>query len=91
MGQDPSRFWGLSLREIDTVIRACAERSRQDHNDRAWLAHTVAALSRVKRLPKLKTLMIAKRGARPRPQTADEQKAIARQWVAATSKPSKAR
>lgn len=90
LGLDPSPFWGLTLRQITLMMEAAAERNRRAHNDRAWLAWTGAALSRAKRLPKLKTLMVAKRGAKPRPQTAEEQMAIARQWAAATSQTTKA-
>lgn len=38
-------FWTLTLREIDTIMRGAAAARRNAHNDRAWLAHTIAFLS----------------------------------------------
>ncbi|MDQ0349735.1 hypothetical protein J2S76_004186 [Ancylobacter vacuolatus] len=67
------------------MMEAAGERDRRAYNDRAGLTWIGAALARGKRLPKLKTLQIARRGAAPRPQTAEEQMAILRQWAAATT------
>jgi hypothetical protein len=38
-------FWRLTLREIDAIVRGALAARRNAHNDRAWLAHTVAYLS----------------------------------------------
>lgn len=55
--------------------RTRAADSAQD--GRAWLAHTIAVLARVKKLPKLKALLGA-RGRKARPQTWQEQLNIVR-------------
>lgn len=73
------------------MMEGAAERERRAYNDRAGLAWTGAALARAKRLPKLKTLLIPGRRAAPRPQTAQEQMAIFRQWAAATAGPARKR
>jgi hypothetical protein len=38
-------FWKLTLREIDAIARGSLAARRNAHNDRAWLAWTVAYLS----------------------------------------------
>jgi hypothetical protein len=84
-GQSPSHFWDLTLREISAILDGAAEQERRAHNDRAWLAWNIAALSRVHRLPKLSTLTVSRQKSKPRPrprQTVEEQMAIARQWTA---------
>lgn len=91
LGLDPSLFWGLTLREITLMMEGAAERERRAYNDRAGLAWTGAALARAKRLPKLKTLLIPGRRVAPRPQTAQEQLAIFRQWAAVTASPARKR
>lgn len=38
-------FWKLTLREIDAITKGAIAARRNAHNDRAWLAWTVAYLS----------------------------------------------
>jgi hypothetical protein len=47
----------------------------------AWLAWHIAALSRIKKLPKLERMLVSTRGPRPR-QTWQEQMAIMGMWAA---------
>ena len=43
-------------------ILARAKALEREHNERAWLAWHIAALTRAKKLPKLETLMHRRRG-----------------------------
>jgi hypothetical protein len=45
------------------------------------MAWHMAALSRAKRLPRLKSLLAGEQSAKPRQQSTDEMIAIARQWT----------
>jgi predicted transposase YbfD/YdcC len=45
LGQSPQLFWTLTLREIETIIAGALAARRSAHNERAWLAHTIAYLS----------------------------------------------
>lgn len=56
-GQDPSLFWRLTLREVRVVIDGAVARMKRDRDERAILAWHIAALSRQKKLPKLKDLI----------------------------------
>jgi hypothetical protein len=51
------------------------------HNRTAWLAWHVAALSRAKKLPTLKSMMVSKKQPQRR-QTWQEQMAVMDQWAA---------
>jgi hypothetical protein len=55
-------------------------RITREHNDRAWLAWHVAALTRAKKLPDLVKLQINQRHRRPR-QSWQEQFAIMGRWI----------
>lgn len=84
LGQSPSHFWGLTLREISAIVDGAAERERRAQNDRAWLAWHIAALPKLKRLPKLEKLMVRRRAVpRRRRQSMEEQIEIAQRWHAA--------
>lgn len=84
-GLDPAQFWRSTFREVAACIEERGEADRLEHNDRAWMAWHIAALSRMKKLPKLAELLIKPRKAQPvRPQTWQEQQAIWMQWVVAT-------
>jgi hypothetical protein len=85
-GQDPSHFWRLTLREIGVILDGAAGRLRREHNDRAWLAWHVEALSRQKKLPKLKDLTFDAPRKPKRRQTVEEQIAIAHRWTAALTR-----
>lgn len=65
---------------IVAAKRAAAER---EHNDRAWLAWTTAALRRAKRMPPLADLLVkSKREAKRGAMTADAMLTMARMWSA---------
>ncbi len=64
MGLDPALFWTLTPRIMVHVATAARRRLESEHNGRAWLAHTIEALSRQKRLQRLDTLLIKRRPAR---------------------------
>ena len=57
------------------------EMARRDHEHRAWLAHTIAALDRVKKLPPLSDLAPPRTAKRKKPRSAEEQDAALRAWV----------
>lgn len=61
-------------------------RLENEHNGRAWLAHTIEALHRQKRLQRLETLTVKRRPARA--QTWQEQRSIFRMIAARYGKPS---
>lgn len=87
-GLDPAQFWRATFREVAACIEERGEADRLAHNDRAWAAWHIAALSRMKKLPKLAELLMKPRKAQPvRRQTAEEQMAVMRQWMAATTPP----
>ena len=60
--------------------RAAAD---NDHRDRAWLAHTIAALGRVKKFPALDDVIgRKKREPKRRVMSADQLLTMARMWSA---------
>jgi hypothetical protein len=58
------------------IAMAARHRLDNEHNGRAWLAHTIASLHRHKRLQRLDTLVIKRR--RKRDQTWQEQMTVCR-------------
>lgn len=84
MGFDEALFWASTPRQIVTHFTAAARRRQREHNDRAWHAWTVAALGRVKKMPKLDTLLAKPQTPRRR-QTWEEQLAIMQAWSARTN------
>lgn len=66
------------------IIGGAQDRLLREHNERAWLAWHVAALSRAKKMPKLKTMM--SKAASRRTQTWQEQMAVMDAWVAHTER-----
>lgn len=80
-GQEPSLFWRLTLREISVILDGAASRLKREHNDRAWLAWHVAALGRLKKLPKLKDMMHGEK-PRGRKMTPEQLEAATRSWLA---------
>ena len=51
-GFAPGDFWRITLREVFARLSGAAKRIEREHQDRAWLAHTTAALVRTDKLPK---------------------------------------
>ena len=80
---DPSHYWCLTYREIDAILEGNAARLRNEHNQRAWLAWHGGMLGRVKKMPRLDTLLIRDR---PKAQSIEQMRATARAWVAAFKK-----
>ncbi|MBP2465901.1 hypothetical protein CN204_17665 [Sinorhizobium meliloti] len=80
-GQDPARFWRLTVREITVILEGCANRLKRQHNERAWLAWHIEALARQTRLPKLKTLLHGAPAGKRR-MSPEEIEAVARTWLA---------
>lgn len=77
VGLDPGRFWHLTPKEVAREMAAVIKRLSREQNERAWLAWHIAALGRVKKLPKLKDLMTAKATPKPsKPQSPDVQLAM---------------
>lgn len=50
-------FWDMTPREVAQAMSAFAWRQRERQRELAWLAWHVAALMRVKRLPRLSELL----------------------------------
>jgi hypothetical protein len=80
-GEDGERFWRLTLREVENILKGLVQRQTRYHNEIAWAAWHTAALQRSKKLPKLKSLMLTGDVAPKRRQTVEEQIAIAVQWT----------
>lgn len=53
----------------------------REHNERAWMAHTIAALQRPKKMPPLRKLLVRERNRKP--QSWQDMQAIAKQWTMA--------
>jgi hypothetical protein len=64
---------------MDRVATGARRRLENEHNGRAWLAHTIEALHRQKRLQRLDTLMVKRRA---RAQTWQEQMTVCRMIAA---------
>lgn len=77
VGLDLDLFWRCSFRTVALAMDAKAAAHRDEHNGRAILAWNIAALSRMKRLPKPDTLFVRER--KPK-QSWQEQFALMQQW-----------
>lgn len=65
-------------------MEGATARMRREHNTAAWLAWHIEGLARSKRMPKLKSLLVGD-GKPKRPQTWQEQYAIAQMWQSVIS------
>lgn len=83
-GQDPALFWRITLREVSIVLKGAEAALRRRHDDAAWLAWHIEALSRTKKLPKLKEMLSAQPRKRRR-MTPEEMVSMAHLWTAATA------
>lgn len=64
---------------MSIILDGVSRKSSREHNQRAWIAWHIAALSRVRKFPKLETLLVKDRAAaRRRRQTPDQMLAIAK-------------
>lgn len=82
LGFDLETFWDQTPRTLSLAFEAGNENLRMAHNDRAWLAWHVAGLQRIKRMPSLSNLQVARK---PTQQTRlDEQLEGLKNWVQAT-------
>lgn len=75
LGLDPDDFWTKTPRYLSMIFEGKSRQLRREHNERAWLAHTIASLPRYKKLPDLKTLLARDTPAR-KAQSPDQQWAI---------------
>lgn len=62
------------------MFRSAAHRADREHNDRAWLAWHIAALTRTKKMPKLQKLQVR---VRRKPQTGEQMLQIAKMLTVA--------
>lgn len=69
-GFEAARFWKITPKEVEREMHGAGLRREREHNERAWLAWHIVALDRTKKLPKLETLLIS--GKQARPQTPEE-------------------
>jgi len=77
-GQNPDSFWSKTPREVHLILEACKAAEIRRHNQMVWAVWHIAALSRLKRLPKLKSLFYKE----PKPrQSWQTQMAIMGQWA----------
>lgn len=81
LGLDPDVFWRKTPREVSLIVEGRSRFLEREHNDRAWLAWHIAALSRIKRMPKLDRMML--RPTKEKPQTWEQQLQIVMQLNAA--------
>lgn len=80
-GQDPSQFWGLTLREIGIILDGAVagmERQRKMMLSQAW---HIEAFARTKKLPKLKELLGDDKKPTGRRMSPDQIEAITRSWL----------
>ena len=84
-GLPPGRFWRITPRLYLMEMRGAGARLDREHRERAWLAHTVAALGRVhgKSFPSLDDLV---RPKRTEPISADRLLDLATRWDAAVNR-----
>lgn len=85
MNLSPESFWDQTPRTFSICIRGAVSREEREHRDRAWAVWHSAALVRIKKLPKLDTLVgKAAKAARPtgKPKSPEELLAKAAQWEA---------
>lgn len=68
------------------ILDGATSRLKHEQNDRAWLAWHIEALARAKKMPKLAEMMHGAPKKPNRPQTVEEQIAIAHRWTAALTK-----
>ncbi|WP_051057052.1 hypothetical protein [Bradyrhizobium yuanmingense] len=76
-GLDPDAFWSKTPRQVSLIFAGKQAQFTREHNERAWLAYHTAALPRMKKFPKLRTLLARDR----KPQSPDQMLAIAKQWT----------
>lgn len=62
-------------------MKAKASQLAREHNERAWLAYTTAALTRAKRMPPLRDLLV--RDGDRKPRSWHDMKSVAMQWTVA--------
>jgi hypothetical protein len=63
-------------------LDGAAKRIRREHDLTAWLAWHVEALSRVKKMPKLRDMLTPEKPKPIPPQTPEQIEAILRGWMA---------
>lgn len=80
LGYTHETFWDQTPATIRLTIEAATERREAEHNDRAWLAWHIAALTRATRLPSLDKLKAKKQT----PVHWEKQLADLKAWVIAT-------
>lgn len=82
---DPAQFWRCTLREVALILEERAYADAERHNELMRAAWNTAALTRTKRMPDIKTLMMRVGPAKPRrQQSTEEQIAAATAWAAST-------
>ena len=81
-GQEPSLFWRLTYREIGVILGGVSLRLQREHNERAWAAWHIAAMSRAKKMPKLKELLQEDKKPTGRRMTPEQIEAVTRSWLA---------
>jgi hypothetical protein len=70
-GCDPARFWTITPAEAAREMKGRAAMQRREHEQFAWLAWHIEALSRMKKLPPLSDMTGARRSASHQPQDPD--------------------
>lgn len=69
----------MTFRQMLAVIEGVAARLAREHDERAWAAWHIAALTRTKKFPELKKMISGSAGAKPR-QDWKSQEAILSGW-----------
>jgi len=80
-GQEPSLFWRLTYREINIILDGAALKLMREHNSRAWATWHIAALSRAKKMPKLRELLQEDKRPTGKRMTPEQIEAVTRSWL----------
>lgn len=75
-------FWSLTLREIQQHFRAAARRQEREDLQHRWNVWHIAALQKGKKFPSFKEFVKPPAPKARRQQSAEEQIAVTRQWLA---------
>jgi hypothetical protein len=75
-GYPEPEFWNCTPLQANLAFKAAKLRFNREHNESAWHAYHVAAMSRAKKIPKLEKLLIREQARKP--QTWQEMRSMVR-------------
>ncbi|RYY72571.1 MAG: hypothetical protein EOP03_00280 [Proteobacteria bacterium] len=74
-------FWRLTLREIGNTLRGVTDRRIRERDERMSLAWHIEAMARVKKMPKLDSMLSSKKRPAGKKMTAEQIEAVTRSWL----------